>query len=86
MGGDTKPTQPPDIFDHVAPFPAERIRRRVHAEHDVMAIGRTDLDAVEAEDTGAIRGRIRHPRAIAVIREDDERKTGARRGSGNLLG
>ena len=75
MGGHARSAEPVHIFYDVARFPAKRIWRGQHAECDVVPATRADLDGVDAQDARAIHGRIECPRAIAVVRQDDELQT-----------
>jgi hypothetical protein len=51
-----------------------------------VAARRADLDAVEAEDAGAVGRRVGDPRPVAVVGEDDEPQPGARGGGRDLVG
>ena len=86
MRGDAEPAEPADVLDDVARLAAERIRRGRHVERDVVAAVGADLDAVEAQDAGAIGRRIGRARAVAVIGEDDELQAGAGGRRGDLVG
>ena len=86
MRGDAKPAQTSNVLDHVSRFSAERIWRGRHGEHDVVAARGADLHAVQAQDSGAIRRRIRLARRVAVVGEHDELQPGARGRGRNLVG
>ena len=85
MGGDAEAAQPLHVLDHVARLAAERVRRLREAERDVVPLRGADLDGVEAQDAGSIRGRIRRARAVAMVGEDDEIQPGPRGGRGHVL-
>ena len=86
MRHDAEAAEPLHVLDDVARFPAERIRRRRHVDRDVVAAGRADLDAVQAQHAGSVRRRIGHARGVAVVGEDDELQARPRGGRGDLVG
>src|SRR5262249_3072741 len=82
-----EPAEPSHVLDHIARLAGEAIRRRAwQPERNVVSTGSADLDGVNAEDAGSIRGRQRRACAVAVIRQDDELEPGARRGGGDFIG
>ena len=80
VSGNAESSQPRDVFDDGLRGAAERIRRAGHVDRHVVAVVGADLDGVEHEDAVEVLGRIRRPRRVAVVGEDDELQIGARRG------
>jgi hypothetical protein len=77
--GNRHPSQTRHILDHVASLTRERIRRFGKTEGDDVAAARTDLNCINAQHAAAIRRRIGVASGVAVIGEDHEFETGARR-------
>ena len=75
-----KAPEPAYIFDDRGRFSAERIRRLVHADRDVMTTIGTDFHRIDAQDTVEILRSVSQTSAVAVIGEDDEVQAGAGRG------
>jgi len=86
MGDHAESAEPLHVFDDVARFPAQWIRRLRKADGDVMAALRAQLDPIEDEHAGTILWRVGLARAVAVIGEDDEVQTGAGGSRGHLVG
>src|SRR2546428_13765975 len=85
MRRDAEATEPPDVFDDVARFPTERIRRGWHVERRIVTAGCADFDAVEAKDPGPVHRRIRCARTVAVVGEGDELQARPSRGGGDVV-
>src|SRR5580765_6176725 len=85
MGGHAESAEPVDIFYDVARVAAKRRWRGRHAECDVVPAACADLDGVDAQDARPIHGRIGYPRAVAVVRQDDELQTSPCRRGRDLL-
>ena len=77
MRRDPEPAEPRHILDDGVSRPAERIRRARHVERDVVSFVCADLHRIEAQHALDIFGRVRRPRAVAVVGQDDEFQTGA---------
>ncbi len=85
MGRDAEPAEPLDVFDNVLCIPAQGIRGCRHIEGNVVAAVGADLDSVEAQHPVQVGRRIRRPRRVAMIGDDDELKSGARGGRRNRV-
>ena len=58
MGGNAEPAQPGDVLRHRVGITAEPVRRRRRAERHVVALVRAHLDAVDAQHTVDVFGRL----------------------------
>ena len=85
MRRDAESAETVDVLDDVARVAGERIRRRRHADRDVVTLVRADLHAIEAEHAGPVDRRIGNARRVTVIGEDDELESRLRRGGRDLV-
>jgi hypothetical protein len=77
-----KSTEPVYVLDDGVGRAAEGIRRARHVERDEVTRVGADFHAIQTQHAVDVFRRIRRPRAVAVIRQDDEPQAGAgRRGS-----
>lgn len=85
MRDDAESTQPPDVLDDVARLAGETIRRARHAQGDVVAVGRADLDAIDHEHAGDVARRVHEAGRVAMVGQHDEVETRARGGVGHFV-
>ena len=85
MRGDTEPTEPVHVLDHVACLTGKAVGSARHAERDVVPGRGADLDAVEHQHAVDVAGRIDEPRRVAVIGQRHEVEARPRRRAGDVL-
>ena len=72
MRGDAEPAEPGDVLRDRVRVAAERIRRLLHAERDVVTVVGADFDAVDAQHAVKIFRRRGGRVAVAMVGEDRE--------------
>jgi hypothetical protein len=77
MGGDGHPAKSLNVFDDIARFASQRVRRaRQTYGHDVN-VRSSDLDRVDTKHAIPIRRGVRLAGAIPVIGDDHELQSGS---------
>ena len=79
MRGNAEPSEPGDILGYGVGIATEPVRRPRRTERDVVALVRADFDAVDAQHTVNVFGRLWGAGAVAVVGEDGEVQARTRR-------
>ena len=83
MRGDAEAAETVNVLGNRLAGTAQGIRRTRHVERHIVPIVGADLHGVEHQHAIDVLGRIGRTRGVAVIGEDDELQSGARRGRGH---